>query len=95
MSLKKENVKKIARLSRIKVEEHEYEHIAGQLNSIMNWIDQLTAVDTSNIDTCFKENEPLMFERLDVVTTGGIVDDILANAPSSQHNMFAVPKVIE
>jgi aspartyl-tRNA(Asn)/glutamyl-tRNA(Gln) amidotransferase subunit C len=95
MSLKKEDVKKIARLSRIKVEEQEYEHIAKQLNSIMDWIDQLTAVDTNGVDACYEEKGPLMFERTDVVTAGGIVEDILANAPSSQHNMFAVPKVIE
>jgi aspartyl-tRNA(Asn)/glutamyl-tRNA(Gln) amidotransferase subunit C len=95
MSLRNEDVKKIARLSRIKVEEHEYEHIAGQLNSIVNWIDQLTAVDTSSIDMHCKESASVMFERADIVTAGGIVDDILANAPSSQHNMFAVPKVIE
>jgi aspartyl-tRNA(Asn)/glutamyl-tRNA(Gln) amidotransferase subunit C len=95
MSLKKEDVKKIARLSRIKVEEQEYEHIAGQLNSIMDWIDQLTAVDTSSIDMQCKEDTSVMFERPDAVTAGGIVDDILANAPSSQHNMFSVPKVIE
>lgn len=95
MSLKKEDVKKIARLSRIKVEEQEYEYIAGQLNSIMNWIDQLTAVDTSKVDLHCAENTSLMFERPDAVTAGGIVDDILANAPAAQHNMFAVPKVIE
>ncbi|MBY0461945.1 MAG: Asp-tRNA(Asn)/Glu-tRNA(Gln) amidotransferase subunit GatC [Alphaproteobacteria bacterium] len=95
MSLKKEDVKKIARLSRIKVEEQEYEHIAGQLNSIMDWIDQLTAVDTSSIDMQCKEDTSVMFERPDAVTAGRIVDDILANAPSSQHNMFSVPKVIE
>ncbi|MBY0282273.1 MAG: Asp-tRNA(Asn)/Glu-tRNA(Gln) amidotransferase subunit GatC [Alphaproteobacteria bacterium] len=95
MPLKKEDVKKIARLSRIKVEEQEYEHIAGQLNSIMDWIDQLTAVDTSSIDAKSQEGVSAMFERADIVTAGGIVNDILANAPSSQHNMFAVPKVIE
>ena len=95
MSLKKEDVKKIARLSRIKIEEQEYEYVAGQLNSIMNWIDQLTAVDTSKVDLHCEKNTPLMFERPDVVTEGGIVDDILANAPAAQHNMFAVPKVIE
>lgn len=95
MSLKNEDVKKIARLARIKVEEQEYEHIAGQLNSIMSWIDQLTAVDTSCIDIQCGNDSSVMFERADIVTTGGIVEDILANAPSSQHNMFSVPKVVE
>ncbi len=94
MSLTKENVKKIARLSRIKIEEGEHEQIADQLNSIMSWIDQLNAVNTDGIDLdC--TNEQLMEEREDIVTDGNIVDAILSNATASQHNMFAVPKVVE
>lgn len=94
MSITKENVKKIGHLSRIKIEEGEHEQIAEQLNSIMDWIDQLNAVDTSSVDLHCNTDQ-LMEEREDIVTDGNIVDAILSNAPASQHNMFAVPKVVE
>jgi len=95
MSLTQENVKKIARLSRLKIEDNECEKIATQLSSIVNWIDQLTAVDTSGLEDCPDGDEPLMTEREDVVTQDNTVEDVLANAPSSGHNMFSVPKVVE
>lgn len=94
MSLTKENVKKIGRLSRIKIEEGEHEQIADQLNSIMSWIDQLNAVDTSGVELLCDKTQA-MEERQDIVTDGNIVEAILANAPASQHHMFAVPKVVE
>ena len=95
MSITKEDVKKISQLSRIKIEEGEHEHMANQLNSIMNWIDQLNAVDTSTVDLHCQEKPSLMEEREDIVTDGNRVEEILKNAPFTQHNMFAVPKVVE
>jgi aspartyl-tRNA(Asn)/glutamyl-tRNA(Gln) amidotransferase subunit C len=94
MSLNKNDIKKISQLSRIKIEEGEHEQIADQLNSIMDWIDQLNAVDVSGIDLDCTNEKP-MEERQDIVTDGNMVDAILANAPAAQHNMFAVPKVVE
>ena len=94
MSLTPEQVKKIAQLARIKTDPREYDHITEQLNSIMNWIDQLTAVDVTGIDL-HKIDEFNMHERQDEINDGQIVESILANAPASQHNMFCVPKVIE
>ncbi len=94
MSLTKNDVKKIGQLSRIKIEEGEHEQIADQLNSIMSWIDQLNAVDTSSVDLHCSTNQ-MMEERPDVVTDSNRVEDVLANAPASQHHMFAVPKVVE
>ena len=95
MSLTQENVKKIARLSRLKIEDNECEKIATQLSSIVNWIDQLTAVDTKSVQDSLDGDQPLMTEREDIVTQSNTVEDILANAPSSGHTMFCVPKVVE
>lgn len=95
MSLTQKDIQKIGRLSRIKVWPGEEEAIATQLNAIFQWMEDLQKVDVSAVDLHENFTEPQMLEREDVVTTTNQVDDILANAPASNHHMFAVPKVVE
>jgi aspartyl-tRNA(Asn)/glutamyl-tRNA(Gln) amidotransferase subunit C len=95
MTLSHQDVKKIAGLARIKITDQEVDKVAYQLSSIMDWIDQLRNVDTSSLDNQIACDQPLMHEREDVVTEPNQVDEILLNAPASQHHMFAVPKMVE
>lgn len=95
MTLSHQDVKKIAGLARIKITDQEVDKVACQLSGIMDWIDQLRNVDTISLDNQYPSAKPLMHEREDVVTEPNLVEEILANAPSSQHNMFAVPKMVE
>ena len=94
MSLTQQDIKKIAELARIRVEEAEISTVAQQLNGIMDWIDQLKNVNTTSVDS-----QPpaysIMYEREDVVTELNQVEAVLANAPVSQHHMFVVPKMVE
>ena len=50
MSVDKDTVKKIARLARLKVPENRQEQVAGELNAILSWIEDLGEVDTSNVE---------------------------------------------
>ena len=95
MTLSSQDVKKIAGLARIKITDQEVDKVASQLSSIMDWIDQLQNVDTSSLDNQPHADQPLMFEREDLVAEPNRVEEILSNAPSSQHYMFAVPKMVE
>ncbi|MCX7337871.1 MAG: Asp-tRNA(Asn)/Glu-tRNA(Gln) amidotransferase subunit GatC [Alphaproteobacteria bacterium] len=95
MILSPVEVKKIGKLARIKITDEECPQISAQLSSIMNWIDQLTSIDVSSVEVHEEEDKPAMHERADVVTDSDIVDAIMKNAPVSQFNMFAVPKVVE
>ena len=49
MSLDKETVRKIASLARLKVPDEELETMAGELNNILGWIEQLREVDTEGV----------------------------------------------
>ncbi len=91
----KATVAKIARLSRIKIEEDRLEGLAGELSNIMGWIEQLNEVDTDNITPMASPVDTKLRWRADEVSDGDKRDAVLINAPQGEYGFFAVPKVIE
>jgi aspartyl-tRNA(Asn)/glutamyl-tRNA(Gln) amidotransferase subunit C len=90
-----QTVKKIAFLSRLKIEDDRIEATKDEFEKILTWVDQLKEVDTDNVDPLISVNENSIQLRKDEVTTGQCSDDILANAPMKEYGYFAVPKVVE
>lgn len=95
MSLDKATVAKIARLARLKVPEEALEPMAGELNNILDFVEQLKEVDTADVPPMTSAVAMRMRMRKDEVTDGGMRDDVLANAPEAMNGFFAVPKVVE
>ncbi|MFZ1743164.1 MAG: Asp-tRNA(Asn)/Glu-tRNA(Gln) amidotransferase subunit GatC [Pontixanthobacter sp.] len=100
MSVNKADVAKIASLARIKMDDDALERMVPELNNILGWVDQLGEVDTSNVEPMTAVIANTLRLRADVVnadpkTGGDRRDDILANAPATEHGFFGVPKVIE
>ena len=95
MSVDKDTVKKIARLARLDVPEERQEQIAGELQAILSWIEELSEVDTANVEPLASVTGHSLPLRVDKVTDGNKVDDILANAPEQASGFFIVPKVVE
>jgi aspartyl-tRNA(Asn)/glutamyl-tRNA(Gln) amidotransferase subunit C len=95
MSVTKEDVRKVARLSRIAVPDEHLEQLAGELTGIMGWIEQLNEVDIEGVEPMTSVVAAALPMREDVVTDGGIQDQILANAPKSDEGFFVVPKAVE
>ena len=95
MSVDKDTVKKIARLARLDVPDERQEQIAGELQAILSWIEELSEVDTANIEPLASVTGHSLPLRVDKVTDGNKVDDILANAPEQASGFFVVPKVVE
>jgi aspartyl-tRNA(Asn)/glutamyl-tRNA(Gln) amidotransferase subunit C len=95
MSVDIDTVKRIARLARIAVTEEEAEHLKGELNSILGWVEQLGELDVADVGPMTSVVEVKMKKRQDAVTDGGIADDIVANAPETEDHYFVVPKVVE
>jgi aspartyl-tRNA(Asn)/glutamyl-tRNA(Gln) amidotransferase subunit C len=95
MAIDAATVRKVARLARIAEPEERIEALAQELNGIMTWIEQLAEVDTDGVEpmtSVVGAGAPL---REDVVTMGGDVEAITANAPKSTGGFFVVPKVVE
>jgi aspartyl-tRNA(Asn)/glutamyl-tRNA(Gln) amidotransferase subunit C len=95
MAIDKETVKRIAFLSRLRVEEDKIEATQTEFNKILQWIEQLNEVNTDSVEPLVSVNENNITCRDDVVTTGNHSKEILANAPQSAYGYFTVPKVIE
>ena len=95
MSLDKATVAKIAHLARIKVEEKDLETLAGELNNILGFVDQLNEVDTENVPPMTSGANMALRWRKDEVTDGGYADKVVQNAPAREDSFFAVPKVVE
>ncbi len=95
MSIDPKTVAKIARLARLKIPAEEQAQVAGELNTIMDWVEQLNAVNVDGIEPLASVNDKTLRWREDVITDGGRTQDILANAPAKIADFFTVPKVIE
>ncbi|MGB3625086.1 MAG: Asp-tRNA(Asn)/Glu-tRNA(Gln) amidotransferase subunit GatC [Henriciella sp.] len=95
MSVTKDDVRKVARLSRIAVSEDRLEPLANELTAIMGWIEQLNEVDIEGVEPMTSVVDAKLPLRADVVTDGNIQDQVLANAPRSEDGFFVVPKSVE
>ena len=95
MSVDPAVVRRIAHLSRIAVEENEVMRLNNEINAILTFVESLSGVDVSGVDPIASVLPMEMKKRPDIVTDGGIADDILSNAPAREDNFFVVPKVIE
>lgn len=95
MTVDTATVKRVARLARIAVGEDEAARLTSDLNSILGFVEQLSAVDVSGIEPMTSVVTTRMRQRHDVVTDGGRVVDVTASAPFSDDGFFLVPKVVE
>lgn len=95
MSVTKDDVKKVARLSRIAVDDARLETMAGELNGILGWIEQLNEVDVEGVEPMTSVVDSVLAMRTDVVTDGDKADQVLANAPKTEDGFFVVPKAVE
>jgi aspartyl-tRNA(Asn)/glutamyl-tRNA(Gln) amidotransferase subunit C len=95
MSVDVTTVRRIAHLARIAVADDEVDHLKGELNAILAFVEQLSEVDVAGIEPMTSVTPMVMKKREDKITDGGISDDILKNAPVSEDHFFLVPKVVE
>lgn len=95
MSVDAQTVRRIAHLARIAVADEEVEHLRGELNAILAFVEQLSEVDVDGVEPMTSVTPMTMKQRTDEVTDGGIADDIVKNAPAHEDHFFVVPKVVE
>ncbi len=90
-----ENIKKVARLARIEVLEADRENLAKQVGGIIGWVEQLSEVNTENVEPLTNIHGESLRLNADVVSDDNIAEDILKNSKDAKYGYFAVPKVIE
>jgi aspartyl-tRNA(Asn)/glutamyl-tRNA(Gln) amidotransferase subunit C len=95
MSVDADTVRRIAHLARIAVGEEEIGQLEAELNAILAFVEQLSEVDIEGVEPMTSVTPMQMKRRADVVTDGGIADDIVRNAPAAEGHFFLVPKMVE
>ena len=92
--LSKEDVLKIAKLSKLEFSENEIEKFRTDLNKIFDHMEELNSVDTIDVEPLFNVLDLKDVLRKDVVKDSGIKNDILKNSPNSDDEFIIVPKVV-
>jgi aspartyl-tRNA(Asn)/glutamyl-tRNA(Gln) amidotransferase subunit C len=95
MTIDQKTVRRIARLSRIKVSGDDLLRLEGELNSILKWIEMLNEVDTTDVEPMTSIVKMSMKMRDDVVTESTDPAQVTANAPRTEDGFYVVPKVVE
>lgn len=88
-------VRRIARLARLKLSDDEIQLHAGQLARILGYMDQLEAVETSEVEPLAQPLSLTNVLREDVPRPGVDPDIALCNAPEREGSFFRVPRVLD
>ena len=95
MSLDKEQVQHIAMLARLKLSDEEYAESVEKLSKIVDFVDQLSSVDTTNVLPMAHPVDATQRLRPDDVTETNNRDHYQQNAPEVVDGLYLVPKVLE
>jgi len=95
MTLDSDDVKKIAHLARLAIEEADIPQYATNLSNILHLVEQMDAVDTKDVTPMAHPLDETQRLRTDEVTESNQRDNFQQNAPQTQDGLYLVPKVIE
>ena len=95
MSIDKNQVKKVAKLSRISLDDKNLESLSNDLASILKFVEQLNKLDTNNVKPLNSIVDKSLEARKDKVNDGKIKEEILKNSPDKNEDFLIVPKVVE
>ena len=95
MNIDLKTIKHISKLSRISVDEKKAVKLAGDLNSIFEFIEKLNELKTDNVEPLTSVAETTLKLRHDEVKSKNIREQIIKNSPQDNEDYFVVPKVIE
>ena len=95
MSLSTDEVRKIARLARLAVDEEEVTSYARELSSILDLVDRMNAVDTAGVTPMAHPQHATQRLRPDAVTEPDDRDRYQRNAPAVERGLYLVPRVVE
>ena len=95
MTIDLKTIKHISKLSRISVDDKKADKLAGDLNSIFDFIEKLNELNTDKVEPLTSVAETTLKFRADEVKSKDIRSQILKNSPNENEDFFVVPKVVE
>ena len=95
MQVEKEEILHIANLACLNIKDEEIEEYRKNLQDILNWVNIVNRVDTSNINETIGSTNNVNVFREDEIKEFEDKELLLQNAPEKENNMFNIPKVIQ
>ena len=95
MSVSADEVRKVAHLARIAVEDRELPDLARELSDILGWVEQLLEVDVTGVEPMASVTGITLPTREDDSGRPTSRDEVLGNAPDTRDGFYAVPRVVE
>ena len=95
MSINKDEIKYLSLLSRMDIDKNEIKDIEEKLTKIIDFVDQLQAISTDNIEPMAHPLNQSQRLRIDEVTETNDRENIQKNAQQIEKGMYLVPKVID
>ena len=95
MKLNTNTINKIAKLARIRLSDKEANEFLKDINSILDWVEQLNEVNTDKVEPLTNISSSALTKRRDENQDINSSDEILQNSPDKLEGYFAVPKVVE
>lgn len=95
MSVDETTVRRVAKLARIKVEDHEVPKLKGELDAILAFVEELKELDVDGVEPMTSVAPMRLRLRDDVVNDGEDAEKVLMNAPAREGDFYVVPKVVE
>ena len=92
--ISKDQVSKVAKLAKLKLNEEQIDKHAVQIEKILDYINQLEKIDTTNVPCTTRAIEVTNVLRSDANEKYDNKEDILRLAPSRENNFIKVPKII-
>ena len=90
-----DQVKKVAQLARLRLDNNQVKHHAEQIEKILDYINQLEKIDTKDVPCTTRAIEVINVLRTDVNSKFEDRDELLNLAPSRENDFFKVPKIIK
>ena len=95
MKITREEVRRVALLSRLQLSPEEEELMTEQLDAILQYMEKLNRLDTEKIEPLAHAVDIVNAFREDRVVHEAQPGLLLANAPAKEKSFFKVPKIIE
>ncbi|MBI2599541.1 Asp-tRNA(Asn)/Glu-tRNA(Gln) amidotransferase subunit GatC [Candidatus Daviesbacteria bacterium] len=95
MKLSQDQVKHVAKLANLPLSDEEEEKYSQQLSKILEYVDQLNKVDTTDVEPTFNVTDNKNVLREDETTPSLTQDEALSNAPQKKDNLFVTKGVFE
>ncbi len=95
MKISEQDIKTVASLSRLRIREEEADDVIFQLNKILTYVENLQAIDTTNIEPTTYALPMQNVFREDKVKPSLARELALSNAPLKDDGYFKVPRVLE